>query len=373
MKKVLLIVAFLLILIAIPLTVFLAKQSQDIRQRATASSSLYIEPATIIAQPNEQFEVEVKMETAQNQVAAAEIHLSFSALYLEAVTIQAGDFLPSVLQSGTVNTGTASITVGAPIGSSSIGVNGTGVVARITFKALAETDGSTPIQFNTLSTQISAIDDQGTNVLAGTSGTQVTIGTGTGVLPSTSPQASPLASPLASATPGATPQSSPLSSPSSSPSNQSTQITAPAQNSTVTSKRPTISVVSFPNALIVLSISNTQITYTNYANSSGNFTYTPTIDLANGTYTLTVTGSDTSSGTPETASTTFIVNAGGTGGTTLASPSPGASTIIYASPATTEISQSNQIPVTGNTEMTILLFIAAVLLVLFGSTKLLTK
>jgi plastocyanin len=483
MKKILLIIAFLLILVAIPATVFLVKQRQEIRQKAEAATSLYFEPATINKNVGDEFTVNVMADTGVNSIAASEVHVSFNAQYLQALSIQQGDFLPNVFVSGTVENGSASITVAS---SPTDPKNGIGKLAVITFKALANTSTPTAIQFAS-TTQISAADDPGNNVLKSTQAAQVTIGSAGAASPTPTPATTPQPSPSGGATPrpspspsgGATPRPTPSAtpgantivisnsgfqpinltihvndrvtwtnndtiahtttsntnvwdsgnipsgqsfsytftspgtfpyhctihpsmtgtitvlagtgggaspSPSPSPSassSQTTRITSPASGSTTTNKRPTISGVSFPNALIVLSINTSpSLTSTFYANASGNWSYTSTTDIANGTYLVTVTGENTSAGTLETATATVTIASAGTGGST-ASPSPSASSAtgasatprVSATPATstgtggTPASTPSTIPVTGSTTPTIVL-IGLALAMLIGGTGL---
>src|SRR3989344_4004077 len=103
MKKILLIIIFLLILIAIPLTVFLVRQRQEVRQKAAPASVMYIDPSTITKNVDDTFDVDVKIDTAENRIFGAEILVTFNTTYLEALNIRQGTFLPSVLTAGTVD------------------------------------------------------------------------------------------------------------------------------------------------------------------------------------------------------------------------------------------------------------------------------
>lgn len=364
MKKVLLIIFIVLILAAIPLTVFLVKQQQEIRQRAVPATTLYLEPATVTQNAGDIFTLSVMINTSENQVSAAELHLSFDATYLEAVSIQNGTFLENVLVSGEVGTGTASITLGA---SPQTPKQGTGTLAVLSMRALADTPTPTQVSFAS-TTQVAAIGEGAVNVLVASQPAVVTIGA---VLASPSPSPSDAASPTPtpgtspSPTPSATPGgASPSPSPSASPA-QVTQITSPADGATTTNRRPTISGTSFANGLMILStnpISFSAATF--YANASGNWSYTPTSDMALGAYTLTVTG-ENSSGTLETDTSTVTISSQ-SGGTVVASPTPtptsspvaGASPVVSATPGA--------VPVTGSTTPTLFLIGLAFILLTLG-------
>jgi len=371
MKKVLLIVVFLIILIAIPLTVFLIKQRQEIRQRAAQASSLYIEPAQKTVNPGEEFTVEVKIDTDTNYVVGVELYVTFSSSYLEALSIvNAGTDLPELQQTGQVGSGVASISVGSPNNNA---FNGSGTVAVVRFKALQSTATPTVIDIGSQSI-ITSLDDPTRNVLLSRQKGEVTITGGSTASPG--PSATPAGSPAASASPG--PSATPGSSPSPSPSNSAvtTTITSPASGATVSNRRPTITGTSFASALIVVTLSGvTQDSPVN-ANSNGNWSYTPSSDLADGTYTVTVTATDPNSGIPETIESSFTVSAGGTGGTTTASPSPSPSASTTTTTTTTTKggeSTDSAIPVTGTTENTLILLMLALGLVTFGGVSLLRK
>ncbi len=400
MKKILLILAFLVILVAIPLTVFLVKQSQEIRQRAASTTLLFFSPEhkqnnPLSVNQGDTFDLNIQMDTAQNQVVGVQLSLSFSAQYLEIIDLQpAGTLTPKIISDKQLGNGTAVITLG-PDNPQTAPAIGRGNIAKVTFRALATTSTPTPINLGT--SQVSGRDDPGRNLLIGTESAFVLINQATGASPSpsasgqiASPSVSPsttTASPSPSSSSGtgggtASPSPSPSVSPSTttaspsssiavSPSPTSTQvtkITSPANGTTVNSRRPVISGTSFPNALIILSISNVSTPPTTFrADASGNWSYTPTVDLANGTYTVTVTGDSGSSGALENASSTFTVSTSGTGGTTVASPSPSAAKSTSTASKTTSTSTASAIPVTADTQPTIILITIALLMLAFGS------
>lgn len=382
MKKALIIITILLVLTAIPVTIFLVKQQQDIRQRAAPATDMYFEPNQTAALVGETFTLDVGMNTGQNYVAAAQVDISVDPLYLEIVSLQqSGTFLPRVLQDPLVTGGAASIALGYQSGEGLPGgANGQAQkIAVLTLRALTPTTDPVRVRFastsrvsgGTLTPGDITDPDKGQNVLISTDEAQITITSGAGGSPQPSatpssgatPTPNPTSSPNPSSTPGTgggTASPTPRPSPTSSPASQTTKITTPANGSTTTNPRPVISGTSFANAVVILSVNTGQtnaITTTLNANAQGAWTYTPTSDLANGTYSISVTATDSATNIEEVATSTFTVAvSGGTGGGTV-SPTP----------AATISPEEGGMPVTGTATPTFFLIGLAILLLAFGS------
>lgn len=147
-KKFFLIGFILLLLIAIPVTVFLVQRQQEIRGRAAPTTTLSFDLPTRSVNVNETFALNIIMDTQTNSVGNAEIHLTFDPIKLTALTMQGGTFMPRIIGEPKIdnNAGTASIFVvtplvgGIPITQKS---DGPQPVAAINFSAKAET-GTTP-------------------------------------------------------------------------------------------------------------------------------------------------------------------------------------------------------------------------------------
>ncbi len=387
MKKALIIITILLVLTAIPVTIFLVKQQQDIRQRAAPATDMYFEPNQTAANVGQTFTLDVKMNTGQNYVAAAQVDITVDPLYLEIVSLQqSGTFLPRVLQDPLVTGGAASIALGYQSGEGLPGgANGQAQkIAVLTLRALTPTTESVKVRFastsrvsgGTLTPGDITDPDKGQNVLISTSESQITITSGAGGSPQPSatpgtgatptPAATPRPSPSATpGTGGGTASPTPRPSPSSSPSTKKTAITTPANGSTTTNSRPTISGTSFANAVVILSVNSGQtnvITTTINANTQGAWSYTPTNNLANGSYSITVTATDSATNIEEVATSTFTVAASGGSGTGTATPTPSAS----AATASTNPDDSGM-PVTGTATPTFFLLGLAVILLTFGT------
>lgn len=338
-KKIILAIIAIIVLLAIPITVFLLMRSQDIRQRAAPATTLDFSPSTIATTEGEEFTVDVIVTTGGNQITGADLKVIFDPDKLEAQSIQKGTFLPNILVAGSVSPGVASITLGAP---STTPGNGTGTLATLTFKALASTSGPISLRFSQPETQVIGIGETG-NVLVSASPATVTINNtdGSAAFADTS-------------SPTATPSAAPTGAPSASPSGSvTTVITSPLPGATTTNK-PTIVGTSSPLALLTITITNTTpITTTATASATGSFSFTPSLALATGSHTVTVTAQNQTTKAIETATRSFVVQGAAIGGGN-------------------ESSSSSGIPVSGSTTPTLMLLLFGGLLMVFGAVTLIT-
>lgn len=188
MKRLVYIIVGLIILVAIPLTVFLGSRSQELRKKAAPATNIALTPASITKAVNEEFTLEARIDTADNQVVATQINLVYDPTKLEATSITNGTLFPNILSSGVVGNGTASIAVGAA--NTTTPVHGTGTAAVIKFKALAATISPITIRFAP-DTYVGALGEGSTNVLIGTTPTTVTITGGTGATTGAQPTPTP--------------------------------------------------------------------------------------------------------------------------------------------------------------------------------------
>ncbi len=179
MKKVLLFIVSGLVLLAIPATVLLVNQRQELRKRAAPATKLSFSPSKVTKAVGDTFSLDVLIDTADNQVAAAELNIAYDFAKLEALTITNGPFAPAIVSSGKIDNavGTATITVGA--NNATQPIKGTGTIASIQFKALQGTDPSVSIRFAS-TTYVGALGEGSKNVLIGTEQATVTITGGTG-------------------------------------------------------------------------------------------------------------------------------------------------------------------------------------------------
>ncbi|OGG24206.1 hypothetical protein A3A79_03390 [Candidatus Gottesmanbacteria bacterium RIFCSPLOWO2_01_FULL_43_11b] len=310
MKRVILIIVAILVLLAIPVTVFLVSQQQELRKRATPATTLSLLPATVETTTGESFSIDVRIDTGENQVVTAEIALSFDPEKLQAESITNGQLFPNILTSGSVDSGTASIAVGAP--NTSQPITGIGTAAVVRFKALAATEAPVSVRFAS-TTFVGGLGEESANVLVGTTPARVTI------------------------TGGSQETTVPLPTPTLSDEEESTQsgdasssavlIIAPEKNESVADELPTITGKAPPGSTVTLVIRSNPVTVTVTADANGNWSYTPTIPLVDGTHSVVASAIDPVSGQTQTSSTSFIVAAGGGNEASTDSATPVAGTV----------------------------------------------
>ena len=313
MKKIMLLIVGLLFLGGIPATVFLVGQRQELRKKAAPATSLSFTPSNVTKQVGDTFTLEAVIDTAENQVVAAEIHVVYDPAILEAQTIANGPLFPNVLASGVVERGTATITVGAA--NQAQPVKGTGTAATIRFKTLAPTTAAASIRFAT-NTFVGSLGEGATNVLINTVPANITI-TGSGQTGGTS-----LATPSATLAPTLTPTLA--ASGSSEASASALKILSPAKDSSTTDTTPLIQGKTTPGGRVTLTIYSTPQTVVVTADGSGNWTYTPTTALEPGPHSIVATSQNPATGATMNTTTAFVVAAaGGNGATQSATPIAG--------------------------------------------------
>lgn len=331
-KKIILLILVVLTLAAIPVTVFVARQSQEKRAKAAPATTLAFSPASVTKKVEDVFSFEVRIDTAENQVVAAELHITFDPAILEAQSITNGPLFPNILASGQVERGAANITVGAA--NATTPIIGTGTAAVVKFKALAPTTSPVSIRFAP-TTFVGALGESATNVLVGSTPATVTVtATGSATTQQTATQSA--------TTPTPTPTTTATQSAQASAS--AVLITEPADDSNLTTEQPTFKGTAAPGATITLTIYSTPITVTVTADANGNWVYTPVTALEEGPHSVVASAQDPTTGQTQTATTSFVVAAGGE-----------------------ESSTNSGIPTAGSLETTVLLLVLGVLFVLTGA------
>lgn len=333
MKRIVIILISLITLIAIPASVLLTMRSQELRKKAAPATTLTLTPTTLNKAVGEEFTLEVRMDTAGNQIVAVDLKLSFDPAKLEAEWIHNGTMFPNILSSGTVGNGTISMALGAT--NTTTPISGTGTVATIKFKALAATTSPVAVRF-TADTFVGALNEGSTNALTSTIPATITIGgagggTGTGTVTPT------LASSI-------TPTLTPTLAASDSASPSGITIDSPTKNESVATQKPTIVGTAPPGTTVTITVYSDPITVTVTADANGNWTYTLADELEAGPHTIVVAAQDPTTGQSHTATLAFVVATGSENG-----------------------ASGSAIPVSGTTENTILLLTLGMLFILIGS------
>ena len=193
---------------------FAVQKQQDIRNRATGgNATLTLIPASPTVNQGIEFTEAITVNTHDQTMSAAEVHLSYDPAKLQAVKIEAGTFLPVTLTAGAVGNGAASITLGSQPTEPK---KGSGVLASVTFKLL--TNATADIAF-TNATQIAAVG-RTDNAVGTKTGAQVSPAGGTPTPPTPTPTDVPPGDP----TPTPTPTSTPIPTATPTPQDQSGQI-----------------------------------------------------------------------------------------------------------------------------------------------------
>lgn len=331
MKKIVLLVGALLLLVAVPITVYFVGQQQDVRSRAAPATHLAFNPENITKAQDEQFTVNVQIDTAANSVAAAKIVITFDATKLEATSITNGPFAPKIVASGVVGPGTASITVAAE--STAKPIKGAGVIAIVRFKGIAGTATAIPLLFDP-TTFVSGLKETQANVLAssGTASVLITGGSASAAAPAGTagtPVVTPTALPTSIITPTGI-QATPSGGLEATPS--AVTITVEKDASGSASSMPEIQGTAPAGSTVTLVIYSDPITVVFTADSTGAWTYTPTIPLAEGTHSLTATV-QSPDGTTQTASASFVVGAatgvGGAAGDEMPTSGSAQTTLLF--------------------------------------------
>ncbi len=298
MKRIVFIIVFILILLAIPLTVFLVSKNQEMRQRAAPATTLTLSPTSLSKQVGDEFTLEVHMDTATNQVVAVQVSLSFDPTKLEAEWIHNGTMFPNIISSGVIGNGTASIALGAA--NTTTPITGTGMIATIKMKALAGTSAPVSVKF-TADTFVGALGEGSTNVLTSTIPSTISI---SGAAVDTSASS---ASSSASLTTDLTSHTEATGSATTS----AVMILSPTTNQDVATQQPTIQGKAPAGSTVTIAVYSTQqITATVVADANGNWSYTIPKALEAGPHTVVVAAQNPTSGQTETATIGFVVSNG---------------------------------------------------------------
>ncbi|MDP1722846.1 MAG: Ig-like domain-containing protein [Candidatus Gottesmanbacteria bacterium] len=341
MKKILQLATGMLLLVALPATIFIAGQRQEIRKKAAPATTMAIVPPTVSKKVGEVFTIEITIDTGENQVVAAEIHITFDQTKLEAQTITNGSLFPNILASGSVEPGGASITVGAADAKQP--VRGTGTIATLTVIAKEQTDSPTLIKLGSNSF-VGGLGEGATNVLAGTTPASVTI-TKDRAQNTPTPPAKQDPAPQGTPTSTTSAQITQTPTPTPTPSVETLKIISPVSQDTATTDKPMIQGKASPGSTVTVTVYSTPQTMTVTADANGNWSLTPQAPLETGPHNIVASVTD-QDGKTQTATTEFVV---------ASSNAIGGSESI--------------IPISGTTEITILLILLGVAMLFVGFVK----
>lgn len=195
-------VPFLVLAFVLGVLVTAVQKPQELRRKAAPATTLSFVPSSTTVQRGAAFTLDVAVDTGENTISAVDLTVSFDKDRLKAQAIVAGDFLTTVLVSGSITDSQAKITLGSP---PTFPHKGKGKLATVTFQAKGE--GTTQVRVDD-ATQVAGIGE-GDNVVVGKTPATVTITGGGG-----GPQPSPAPTPTANSRP---PASTSTSTPTSTP------------------------------------------------------------------------------------------------------------------------------------------------------------
>lgn len=335
MKRILTIIAGIIIVVALPLTVFLVRQNQEVRSKAAPATTLSFSPTTKTVKVGDAFTLDVVIDTGGNQVYIAELYISYDPSKLEATNITYGPLFPNVPISGKVDqSGRASITLASE--NPQTPAVGTGVMAKIGFTAVAVTSAPVIVKIDQPDTFLGAKQEGASNVLVGAEPARITVTSvsgsnqlaGAGLTPTPTTQPA-----ILSPTPTIQTQSA---------TNSALLITVPSGTTPLTTTQPLIKGSAPKNSTVTLTIHPGNLTVSLSASTSGIWSYTPSQPLNPGPHEITVTAQDPLTGTVLTATRSFVI-----------ASSTGAGT-------------QDGTPVSGNITPTVLLLIAGLTLLIAG-------
>lgn len=167
----------LFLLVVVVLGIVYVRKPQDIRNKAALSgSSISMNPSTTTQRPGSNFSVGVVLNAGPDSVTGVELHISYDPNLVRIKAFTPGTPLPVVLSPLSIQSGTASVTLGAQPNAA---LKGTDIIGRFTVETLSNGPSSSIKILNT--SKVAALEKP-TNTLVSTSGITIysTNGTGSG-------------------------------------------------------------------------------------------------------------------------------------------------------------------------------------------------
>jgi hypothetical protein len=324
MKRLVVIIFVILLVLAVPLSVYLVMKNEDLRKIAAPATTLKFSPQSVNKKVDDEFTLNALIDTANNQVVAAEINVAYDPTKVQALAISNGTLFPNILSSGTIADGLASISVGAA--NTTTPIHGAGVAISIKFKALSATTTPISIRFDA-NTYIGALGEHSANVLTTSIPATVTITDNQTADATPTPTLgliqSPTITPKTQLTPTSSPTPSPIQTPiptipvtstpipvTITPTGVPLLITAPSTNESLTTNTPTIAGQAPAGTTVTITIYSDPITVTVVSDASGNWSYTLPEPLASGPHTVVAAAIDPTNGQTQSATLPFVVAAG---------------------------------------------------------------
>src|SRR3989344_5819068 len=255
-KKLILFGLAVILLIAIPLTVYLVGKQQELESRAAPSTTLAFQPSSATAAVGQSVTFEIKINPNSNFVSFIHLVISYDPTKLEksgsGLSINTNvfpGFDPSKPPAPTFDSAGGKITVDLTVGGNPTAFiqNNNTRVGTLTLKAIASTGGSTtPITFGSETQVLTGQGDQfNTNVLSSTTPANVTITEEAAATPTPTSQATPTPTLALTPTPTSTLAATPTPTTILTPSPTQTPQGTPVSTLTLT-PTPTLALTPTP-------------------------------------------------------------------------------------------------------------------------------
>lgn len=187
MKKITVMLIVLIMLAGVGVGVYLIQQSTEYREKAAPATTLSFSSQTLTPDINQEFIVTSEISTAENQVVGVELYINFTPNVIELLEVTPGSFFQNLGSFAPVlDNIQGKVSYVLWLMPESTPAQGTGALAVFRFKAKQQ--GSATISY-TQETLVGAIEEEGKNVLVGT--TPITLNVG-GIAASPSPTSSSL-------------------------------------------------------------------------------------------------------------------------------------------------------------------------------------
>lgn len=222
-KNLVTVLGILLLLFAIPLTIWQAQQQQEVRSRAAGDVAFSFSPSSAQKAVDETFEVQVTLSGGTFDISGVDITLSFTPQYLELLSFTPSTYSTIIRNAVSNTSGTLRLTA---LNVTTTPITGNILLGTATFKTKAE--GTTSIGISTA--QVTASGQQNalqTDISQAGSYTIVPSSLPTETLPPTQPSVTPTSIPLPTETPTPLPTNVPTLIPTNTPVPPTEPVAAP--------------------------------------------------------------------------------------------------------------------------------------------------
>lgn len=168
MRKITITLIFLLVILFLPAIL-----------TQVEAASLKYSPTTVTTTTGSTFQVEVDVDAGSEQITSTDVYVIFDASVLEAQSVSAGSFFPTV----TNNITSGRVYIAGMVDDPATSKTGSGALATVTFKALK--DGGVTLSFDCSSSKIVKNDVNASNIITCSSNGTATVTVGAGATPTT--------------------------------------------------------------------------------------------------------------------------------------------------------------------------------------------